>query len=122
MPIKMLMDSHERIFQILYKEDEVTWQSLLYELVKKEGMNPWDINISLLTKEYIDTIKKLKELDFRISGKVLLAAAILLKMKSNRLLNEDISEFDRLITQEEELVEELDLEDDIKKTKKKKKR
>ena len=111
MPIKMLMDSHERIFQILYKEDEVTWQSLLYELVKKEGMNPWDINISLLTKKYIDTIKKLKELDFRISGKVLLAAAILLKMKSNRLLNEDISEFDRLITEEEELVEELDLEE-----------
>src|SRR3989338_4141185 len=109
--IKMLMDSHERIFQILYEEDEVTWQSLLYELVKKEGMNPWDINISLLTKEYIDTIKKLKELDFRISGKVLLAAAILLKMKSNRLLNEDLSEFDRLLTQEEELVEELDLEE-----------
>jgi len=107
----MLMDSHERIFQILYKEDEVTWQSLLYELVKKEGMNPWDINISLLTKKYIDTIKKLKELDFRISGKVLLAAAILLKMKSNRLLNEDLSEFDRLLTQEEDLVEELELEE-----------
>lgn len=105
------MDSHERIFQILYKEDEVTWQSLLYELVKKEGMNPWDINISLLTKKYIDTIKKLKELDFRISGKVLLAAAILLKMKSNRLLNEDLLEFDRLLTQEEELVEELELEE-----------
>ena len=111
MPIKMLMDSHERIFQILYKEDEVTWQSLLYDLVKKEGMNPWDINISILTKKYIDTIKKLKELDFRISGKVLLAAAILLKMKSNRLLNEDLSEFDRLLTHEEELVEELDLEE-----------
>jgi len=109
--MKMVMDSHERIFQILYKEDEVTWQSLLYELVKKEGMNPWDINISLLTKKYIDTIKKLKELDFRISGKVLLAAAILLKMKSNRLLNEDLSEFDRLLTQEEELIEELDLEE-----------
>ncbi len=106
------MENHERIFQILYKEDEVTWQSLLYELVKKEGMNPWDINVSLLTKKYIDTIKKLKELDFRISGKVLLAAAILLKMKSNRLLNEDLSEFDRLLTQEEEqLVEELDLEE-----------
>src|SRR3989338_8758208 len=112
LPKIKLMDSHERIFQILYKEDEVTWQSLLYELVKKEGMNPWDINISLLTRKYIDIIKTLKELDFRISGKVLLAAAILLKMKSNRLLNEDLSEFDRLLRQEEEeLAEELDLEE-----------
>jgi segregation and condensation protein A len=106
------MDSHERIFQILYNKDEVTWQTLLYELVKKEQMNPWDINISMLTKRYIETIKKLKELDFRISGKVLLAAAILLKIKSNRLLNEDLSEFDRLLTEsEEELIEELDLEE-----------
>lgn len=106
------MEGHERIFQLLYKEDEVTWQTLLYELIKKEQLNPWDINVSLLTKKYIDTIKKLKELDFRISGKVLLAAAILLKIKSTRLLNEDLSEFDRLLTQsEEELIEELDLEE-----------
>jgi len=106
------MEGHERIFQLLYKEDEVTWQTLLYELIKKEQLDPWDINVSLLTKKYIDTIKKLKELDFRISGKVLLAAAILLKIKSTRLLNEDLSEFDRLLTQsEEELIEELDLEE-----------
>ncbi len=106
------MDSNERIFQILYNTDEVTWQTLLYELIKKEGMNPWDINIRLLTKKYIETIKKLKDLDFRISGKVLLAAAILLKIKSNRLLNEDLSEFDRLLTQpEEDLLEEIDLEE-----------
>jgi len=106
------MQGHERIFQLLYNEDEVTWQSLLHELIKKEQMNPWDINISLLTKHYIETIKKLKELDFRISGKVLLAAAILLKIKSDRLLNEDLSEFDRLLTESKEgLAEELDLEE-----------
>ena len=96
------MDSNEKIFEILYNKDEVTWQALLYELIKKEGMNPWDINISLLTKKYIEIIKKLKELDFRISGKVLLAAAILLNMKSNRLLNEDLSELDRMLSEPEE--------------------
>jgi segregation and condensation protein A len=104
------MESHERIFQLLYNENEVTWQSLLYELVKKDNMDPWDVNVSSLTKKYIDTIKKLKELDFRVSGKVLLAAAILLKIKSNRLLHEDLSELDRLLTEPEELAEELDLE------------
>ena len=97
----MPMDSHERIFQILYKEDEVTWQSLLYELVKKEGMNPWDINISLLTRKYIDIIKTLKELDFRISGKIVLAAALLLKIKSNRLVGEDLDYLDSLFAQSE---------------------
>jgi len=106
------MDNNDKVFQLLFDTDEVTWQTLLYELVKKEQMNPWDINISLLTKRYIETIKKLKELDFRISGKVLLAAAILLKIKSNRLLNEDLSEFDRLFTDsEEEILEELGIEE-----------
>ena len=100
----------EKIFQLLFDKDEVTWQSLIYELVKTEQMNPWDIDVSLLTKKYITIIKKLKELDFRISGKVLLAAAILLKIKSNRLIGEDLTQFDRLIagTEEQEWLEEFE--------------
>ena len=102
------MDSNQKIYDILYNKDEVTWQSLLYELVKNEEMDPWDIDISMLAKSYIEAIKKIKELDLRISGKMLLAAAILLKIKSNKLLNEDLVEFDRLLSEPEE-----DLEDDL---------
>lgn len=105
------MDPHERIFELLYNKDEVTWQSLLYELVKTEQMDPWDINISLLAKTYIDTIKKLKDLDFRVSGKVLLAAAILLKIKSNRLLNEDLLEFDSLLADPQELMDDINFDE-----------
>ena len=105
------MEAHERIFKIIHDEDEVTWQRLIYELVKTEQMDPWDINVSLLTKKYIEVIKQLKELDFRVSGKVLLAAAILLKIKSSRLLHEDLSEFDRLLTETGEMADELDFEE-----------
>ena len=103
------MQAHEKLFDVIYSKNEVTWQSLLYELVKTEEMDPWDINISLLAKKYIDTIKKMKDLDLRISGKMLLASAILLKIKSNRLLNEDLSEFDKLLTEsEDELLAEIE--------------
>ena len=99
----------EKIFQLLFDKDELTWQSLLYELVKTEQMDPWDIDVSLLTKKYMTVIRKLKELDFRISGKILLAAAILLKIKSDRLIGEDLIQFDRLIAGgEEELLEEFE--------------
>jgi segregation and condensation protein A len=105
------MDSNERIFQILNSKDDITWQSLLYELVKKEGMNPWDVDISLLSNRYIDMVKKMTDLDLRVSGKMLLAAAILLKLKSNRLLNEDLTELDRLLSEpDEELADNLELE------------
>ena len=107
------MDGNEKIFEILYTKDDITWQAILYELVKKEEMNPWDIDISLLANRYIDTVKKMKELDLRISGKMLLAAAILLKIKSNRLLNEDLLEFDRLLSEpEDEMENDLGLIDE----------
>lgn len=64
-------------------------------------MDPWDVDISRIAKRYIELVKTLEEHDFRLSGKVLLAAAILLKMKSSKMVNEDIGELDRLIKGEE---------------------
>jgi len=94
---------HERILDIVVEKDEVTWQNLIYELVKQESMNPWDVDVALLSRCYLQMLKKLKEMDLRVSGKVLLAAAILLKMKSQKLLSDDIGELDRLMNPEEEL-------------------
>src|SRR3989338_357358 len=94
---------HEKILDIVVQKDEVTWQTMIYELVKQEGMNPWDVDVALLSRRYVQMLKKLKELDFRISGKVILAAAILLKIKSQRLLNNDMGELDRLMHPEEDL-------------------
>lgn len=91
----------QKIFQILFEEDEITWQTIIYRLIKEENMNPWDVDVSLLTKKYITMLKKLKKMDFRVSGKIVLAAAILLKIKSNRLVGEDIGELDRLIASAE---------------------
>src|SRR3990167_7454416 len=102
------MDPHDRIFNIIFsKADEITWQTIIYELVKSEQMDPWDIDVSILAQKYIDMLRGLKGHDFRISGKVLLAAAILLKIKSNKLVGEDLSELDRLLIGVEEEIEEL---------------
>ena len=102
------MDPHERIFNIIFsKADEITWQSIIYELVKSEQMDPWDIDVSVLTQKYIDMLRTLKQHDFRVSGKVLLAAAILLKMKSNKLVGDDLSELDRLLIGVEDEIGEL---------------
>lgn len=98
--------TNDKIFELLFNEEDLTWQTLLYELVKTNKMDPWDIDISVLSKSFIEMIKKLKELDFRISGKVVLASAILLKMKSNRFMLEDISAFDHLLYSSDDMQEE----------------
>ena len=106
------MDPHEKIFSIIFsKADEITWQNIIYELVKSEQMDPWDINISTISQKYIDMLRTLKEHDFRVSGKVLLAAAILLKIKSTKLVGDDLSELDRLLIGVEEEMEELGFEE-----------
>jgi segregation and condensation protein A len=73
------------LYEMIFKEDDVTWQSMLYELAREGKIDPWDIDISILTEEYLQMLKKLKEMNFRLSGKVILAAAVLLKMKADRI-------------------------------------
>ncbi|MGC9058654.1 MAG: segregation/condensation protein A, partial [Candidatus Nanoarchaeia archaeon] len=71
--------------ELIFQSEDITWQSLLYELVREEKINPWDIDISILAQEYLKIISKLKELNFKLSGKVILAAAILLKLKAEKI-------------------------------------
>ena len=102
----------DRIFDMLMKEDEITWQTILYDLVKSEEMDPWDIDLSILSKKYLETIKKLHEMNFTISGKIILASAILLKIKSQKLVEEDLVNFENIINppEEEFILEGLDEE------------
>ncbi len=103
----------EKIMDLLLNQDELSWKTIIYDLVKTEQMNPWDIDVSLLAQKFIQVIRKMQEHDFKIPGKILLAAAILLKIKATHLVEKDISKLDQLINQsegspEEELFEEME--------------
>lgn len=87
----------DRIYDLLVKRNEVTWQTIIYELIKSGEMDPWNVDLSKLSGRYIEAIKNLKEHNFFISGKMVLASALLLRMKSDRLLNEHIAEFDSVL-------------------------
>ena len=112
----MAEEKHDKIFEILTQSNDITWQSLIMDLVKSEGMDPWDVDIGILTNKYITTLRKLKEHDFRVSGKVLLASAILLKIKSTKLMGEDMNALDSLFASTEEIDEQAfynDLEQEM---------
>lgn len=91
----------ERIFQILVEQNDVTWKAMIYDLIKSEEMDPWNVDLGTLTSKYLERIHQMKEHDLHVSGKVLLAAAMLLKIKSKRLVGEDLNEFDRLLASAE---------------------
>ena len=103
----------DKLYNLIVESDDISWKSILLDLVKSE-MDPWNIDIGVLTQRYIEKIKQLKETNLKVSGKVLLAAAILLKIKSKRLVGEDLNEFDRLLASsevsEEQFYDELEQE------------
>jgi len=92
----------DQIFHMLVDKDEITWQNIIYDLVKSEQMDPWDIDISMLSQRYLERIREMQEHNFFISGKVVLASAILLKLKSIKFVDEHIAGFDSLLFSREE--------------------
>ncbi len=91
------------LYNLIVDKDEITWQSLLMDLIKSEEMDPWDIDVSLLAKKYLESIKELQKFNFFVSGKIILASALLLRIKSDRFMEEDIAHFDNLMYPPENL-------------------
>jgi segregation and condensation protein A len=98
--------TQEEVMDLLLEQDDVTWRTILLDLVKSEQMDPWDVNLTLLTKKYLQVVKEMQEHDLKISGKILLAAALLLRIKSTHFIDKDLAEFDQLLYQQQEEMEE----------------
>ncbi len=79
-----LLGKSEKVVWNIIKQ-EVTWQSLIYELVNTEQLDPWDIDIVRLTNAFIERIKHMEEANLHISSKLLLVASILIRIKTEML-------------------------------------
>lgn len=62
--------------------------SLLLTLVQKEKMNIYELNLKLITEQYLKYLKKMEELDFNVAGDYLYLAATLIYLKSKGRLTE----------------------------------
>ncbi len=86
----------EQIHSLLFGE-KLSWQSIIYDLINTEQLDPWDINLSILAEKFLEKVRALEEANFFVSSKVLLATALLLRMKSEILLDKDLPELDNLL-------------------------
>lgn len=91
----------EQIHGILFNR-EIGWQEIIYDLINTEQLDPWDINISLLADKYLEKVQNLEETDFFVSSKVLLAASLLLRIKSEILLNKYLKSIDEILFEKKE--------------------
>lgn len=67
---------------------------ILVSLAKTGKVDPWNIDIVDITDKYLTQLFQMKSQNLRLTGRTLLFAAILLRLKSNVLENIDINEFE----------------------------
>ena len=83
---------------------------LLLHLIKQSNIDIIDIEINEITKQYLDYINKMDELNINVAASYLVMAAELMEIKSKSLLpnnNEETVEDDEEIVSKENLINKL---------------
>ena len=78
---------------------------LLCHLIEKNKMNIYDINLSEITEQYIEYLRKMESMDLEIASEFLVMASTLLFLKSKKLLPKQEEEEEELT--EEELIKRI---------------
>ena len=106
----------EQVHDLLFSE-KLSWQSIIYDLINTEQLDPWELDLVYLTNKFLERIRQLEESNFFISSKVLLAAALLLRMKAELLLDRDLQGLDDILFGKKEEKkyhqERIELDEDV---------
>lgn len=95
-------------YQVKLEQFEGPLALLLY-LIRKEEMDIYDIPITRITKQYLEYVKKMRQLDLEVAGEFVAMAATLIHIKS-RMLLPTYDENGEVVEQEDprkELVQQL---------------
>jgi segregation and condensation protein A len=65
------------------------WEEALTSIVVEQGLDPLNIDITRLADAFMLYVQRLQNFDFRIPGRFILIASILLTMKTEALLSEE---------------------------------
>lgn len=107
-----------QIHDLLFNR-ELGWREILLDLINTEQLDPWDIDLSILADKFFDRVQEYQEMDFFVSSKVILAASLLLRMKSDLLLNKYLRGVDDILFGREEIekqkstFERIELDEEI---------
>src|SRR6056297_963465 len=109
--------NQEQVHDLLFGR-EIGWKDIIYDLIKTKQLDPWNIDISILTEGFLERIQKYEETDFFISSRILFAAALLLRIKSELILSRYMKSIDEILfgQKEEEKTssfERIELDEEI---------
>ncbi|MEM5804257.1 MAG: segregation/condensation protein A [Candidatus Aenigmatarchaeota archaeon] len=82
------MLSDKQLIDLMIKEP--SWEDVILKIVAEEGMQPWNIDLVKLADVFIDYLNRMEQLDLRVPARFVLVTAILLRMKSDVLVEKRV--------------------------------
>ncbi len=92
-------NNNDKAYEIV-KEAEIDGIEILVNMAKQGKIDPWNVDIVEITDKYLAHLFQSKAQNLRLTGRTLLFAAILLKLKSNVLEGIDILDFEPQVQNE----------------------
>lgn len=74
---------HTKIMRMITSPS--SWEQVIYEVIAFEGLDPWDLDLTKLVEGFLEYMKGLEQMDFKIPAKYVMVASTLLRMKSDHL-------------------------------------
>ncbi|MCD6398357.1 MAG: segregation/condensation protein A [Candidatus Aenigmarchaeota archaeon] len=93
----------KEILELVSKES--SWEEVIEYIITEEGMKPWDIDIVELADVFAEYVAKMNDLDFKVPARIIIIAAIFLRMKVEILMFEEKEEEKK----DEKIEEKIDL-------------
>ncbi len=82
-----IVDENKLIQTIVLGSD---WQEVIASIVVEEGMDPMSIDIIRLADSFMIYLHRMKKFDFRVPARFILIASVLLRMKCEMMLEEEM--------------------------------
>jgi len=89
------------ILELIIKGSD--FQTVLKEIIIEEGLDPWNIDIAVLADSLLNYLSQLREFNFWIPARFILVSSILLRLKSESLIEAE--------TEEDREIEKIDIND-----------
>ncbi len=86
--------------------------ALAYRLVEEGKLDPWDVDISVLARAYMEEIRRHELLDLRVPARAVLAASFLLKKQAEVLFPEPKQKRERRKLTLKEIVEQFESQEE----------
>ncbi len=84
--LETIVDKRTNALDLEKLVQNATWKELLVSLVDTNALDPWNIDLGKIVEGYVEAVRRMKVLDLHVPANIILAASVLLRIKSEAVV------------------------------------